>query len=109
MKLFKRTRAAVLCAVMAAALILPAGVRAEEGGAGRQAAKVLSRIRLSVGDGQETPVFKAGEETELRIKVRWRIRGIWTRRTCRSHRLWKIQTTGRSIWRSSAMSRSSGA
>ena len=69
MKLFKRTRAAVLCAVMAAALILPAGVRAEEGGAGRQAAKVLSRIRLSVGDGQETPVFKAGEETELRIKV----------------------------------------
>ena len=69
MKLFKRTRAAVLCAVMAAALILPAGVRAEEGGAGRQAAKVLSWIRLSVGDGQETPVFKAGEETELRIKV----------------------------------------
>ena len=69
MKLFKRTRTAVLCAVMAAALILPAGVRAEEGGAGRQAAKVLSRIRLSVGDGQETPVFKAGEETELRIKV----------------------------------------
>lgn len=69
MKLFKRTRAAVLCAVMAAALILPAGVRAEEEGAGRQAAKVLSRIRLSVGDGQETPVFKAGEETELRIKV----------------------------------------
>ena len=69
MKLFKRTRAAVLCAVMAAALILPAGVRAEEGGTGRQAAKVLSRIRLSVGDGQETPVFKAGEETELRIKV----------------------------------------
>lgn len=69
MKLFKRTRAAVLCAVMAAALILPAGVRAEEEGTGRQAAKVLSRIRLSVGDGQETPVFKAGEETELRIKV----------------------------------------
>lgn len=69
MKLFKRTRAAVLCAVMAAALILPAGVRAEEGGAGRQAAKVLSRIRLSVGDDQETPVFNAGEETELRIKV----------------------------------------
>lgn len=69
MKLFKRTRAAVLCAVMVAALILPAGVRAEEGGTGRQAAKVLSRIRLSVGDGQETPVFKAGEETELRIKV----------------------------------------
>ena len=54
---------------MAITLILPLGVRAEDGSAGRQAAKVLSQIRLSVGDGQETPVFKAGETAELKMKV----------------------------------------
>lgn len=69
MKRFKRAGAALLCTVMAITLILPLGVRAEDGSAGRQAAKVLSQIRLSVGDGQETPVFKAGETAELKIKV----------------------------------------
>lgn len=69
MKRFKRAGVALLCTVMAITLILPLGVRAEDGSAGRQAAKVLSQIRLSVGDGQETPVFKAGETAELKIKV----------------------------------------
>ncbi len=36
------------------------------GGAGE---KILPQIRLSVGDGQETPVFKAGEETTLTINI----------------------------------------
>lgn len=38
----------------------------QPGGAGESA---LAQIRLSVGDGQETPVFKAGEETSLTINI----------------------------------------
>lgn len=68
MKLFKKAGAALLCIIMAAAMILPLGVRAAEEGAG-DPAKSLSQIRLSVGDGQETPVFKAGEKAELKINV----------------------------------------
>lgn len=68
MKLFKKAGAALLCIIMAVTMILPLGVRAAEEGDG-DPARVLSQIRLSVGDGQETPVFKAGEKAELKIKV----------------------------------------
>ena len=68
MKLFKKTGAMLLCIIMAVTMILPLGVRAAEEGGG-DPAKVLSQIRLSVGDGQETPVYKAGEKAELKINV----------------------------------------
>lgn len=68
MKLFKKAEAALLCIIMAVTMILPLGVRAAEEGDG-DPARVLSQIRLSVGDGQETPVFKAGEKAELKINV----------------------------------------
>ena len=68
MKLFKKTGAMLLCIIMAVTMILPLGVRAAEEGGG-DPAKVLSQIRLSVGDGQETQVYKAGEKAELKINV----------------------------------------
>lgn len=68
MKLFKKTGAMLLCIIMAVTMILPLGVRAAEEGGG-DPAKVLSQIRLSVGDRQETPVYKAGEKAELKINV----------------------------------------
>ena len=68
MKLFKKTGAMLLCIIMAVTMILPLGVRAAEEGGG-DPVKVLSQIRLSVGDGQETPVYKAGEKAELKINV----------------------------------------
>jgi len=58
----------LLCIIMAVTMILPLGVRAAEEGGG-DPVKVLSQIRLSVGDGQETPVYKAGEKAELKINV----------------------------------------
>ena len=91
MKLIQRTGAAILCTVLALFMILPMGVQAEGREAGRtgqaaaQAAEqtdvqsddgqtgtgqaTLARITLSVGDGQDTPVFKAEEKTTLQINV----------------------------------------
>ena len=88
-----------ICMVMTLAMTLPGRVRAEEtagqpqaesgqdtasGGSDQPAAdsgngnadqgnggaaNTLAQILLSVGDGQETPVFKAGEETSLSINI----------------------------------------
>lgn len=70
--MLKRTAAAVLCAAFLLPVAVPAAVYAGDVPAGEQAAagKVLARIQLSVGDGQETPVFRAGENVELRISVK---------------------------------------
>lgn len=80
----RRTWIAAACAVFMLAASWPAGVSAKESdGAwsgtqadkaaalseGAQEGKELTRIRLSVGDGQDTPVFKAGEKASLQINV----------------------------------------
>lgn len=80
----RRTWIAAACAVFMLAASWPAGVSAKESdGAwsgtqadkaaalseGAQERKELTRIRLSVGDGQDTPVFKAGEKASLQINV----------------------------------------
>ena len=70
--MLKRTAAAVLCAAFLLPAALPAAVYAADVPAEAQtgAEKTLARIQLSVGDGQETPVFRAGEKAKLRISVK---------------------------------------
>ena len=70
--MLKRTAAAVLCAAFLLPAALPAAVYAADVPAETQtgAEKTLARIQLSVGDGQETPVFRAGEKAKLRISVK---------------------------------------
>lgn len=70
--MLKRTAAAVLCAAFLLPSALPAAVYAADVPAEAQtgAEKTLARIQLSVGDGQETPVFRAGEKAKLRISVK---------------------------------------
>ena len=70
--MLKRTAAAVLCAALLLPAALPAAVYAADVPAEAQtgAEKTLARIQLSVGDGQETPVFRAGEKAKLRISVK---------------------------------------
>ena len=87
-----------ICMILTLVMVAPGRVRAEEGTAAPRtaegqdtaksqktlqesenqgtdeagkgdAAEALAQIRLSVGDGQETPVFKAGEETTLTINI----------------------------------------
>lgn len=89
MKIFKRAGTAVLCMMLAFSITwggYPLAARAEEEqpapgaktetGAGAETGgqegaeqKALAIINLSVGDGQDTPVFKAGEETSLTLNV----------------------------------------
>ena len=86
--MLKRTAAAGLCAAFLLPMALPAAVYAGDVPAGAQtgmpagaqtgmpagaqagakagAGRTLARIQLSVGDGQETPVFRAGEKVKLR-------------------------------------------
>lgn len=70
--MLKRTAAAVLCAAFLLPAALPAAVYAADVPAEAQtgAEKTLARIQLSVGDGQETPIFRAGEKAKLRISVK---------------------------------------
>lgn len=70
--MLKRTAAAVLCAAFILPAALPAAVYAADVPAEAQtgAENTLARIQLSVGDGQETPVFRAGEKAKLRISVK---------------------------------------
>ena len=70
--ILKRTAAAVLCATFLLPAALPAAAYAGEISAGVQteAEKTLAQIRLSVGDGQETPVFRAGDKAKLQISVK---------------------------------------
>ena len=83
MRLLKRAGAFLLCAVFVFSMMIPLGVRAqdesvkagqkgeitEQSTEGTDGEDVLRQISLSVGDGQETPVFKAGEKTTLTINV----------------------------------------
>ena len=92
MKLFKKAGALILCAALTFAVCTPGGFRAEAAGQdaekaersvsqekeqtdqmtgqeGGQDTETLSRITLSVGDGQKTPTYKAGAKAELKINV----------------------------------------
>ena len=92
MKLFKKAGALILCAALTFAVCTPGGFRAEAAGQdaekaersvsqekeqtdqttgqeGGQDTETLSRITLSVGDGQKTPTYKAGAQAELKINV----------------------------------------
>lgn len=69
MKLFKNAGAVLLCAVMAVSMLLPLTAGAAETENGQETLKGTGQIRLSVGEGQETPVFKAGEKAELKISI----------------------------------------
>ena len=78
--MLKRTAAAGLCAAFLLPMALPAAVYAGDVPAGTPAGtqvgakagagRTLARIQLSIGDGQKTPVFRAGEKAELRISVK---------------------------------------
>ncbi len=74
MKLLKKTGALLICAVFIFSMLIPLGTRAQEETQTEKTeqtdeAAVLQQITLSVGDGQDTPVFKAGEKTVLTINV----------------------------------------
>lgn len=71
MKQLKRAGAMLLCMILSVLMFLPAGVHAAENTAGQedQMTKEFSRIVLSVGDNQKTPVYKAGEKTVLKINI----------------------------------------
>lgn len=71
MKQFKRAGASVLCLLLSVFLLLPAGAQAAENAAGQDGQKTneFSRIVLSVGDQQKTPVYQAGENAVLKINV----------------------------------------
>ena len=83
MRLLKRAGAFLLCTVFVFSMMIPLGVRAQEESVktgqkgeiteqsteGTDGEDVLRQISLSVGDGQETPVFKAGDKTTLTINV----------------------------------------
>lgn len=70
--ILKRAAAAVLCAVFLLPGALPIVAYAGETSEGIQseAERTLARIQLSVGEGQETPVFRAGEKAKLQISVK---------------------------------------
>lgn len=72
----KRAGAVLLAAALIGTTAVPQGVYAEENQLQVQAEeengavqKTLSQIVLSVGDGQSTPTYKAGEQAELQINV----------------------------------------
>lgn len=67
MKQLKRAGAVLLCMIVTICMLMPMGVRAEE--EETREPKGLNQITLSVGDGQKTPVYKAGEKAELKIDV----------------------------------------
>ncbi len=67
MRVFKKAWTLFLCMALVLAMLIPAGVQAEEEQAAQT--KELAQIRLSVGDGQETPVFKAGEQVSFAVNV----------------------------------------
>lgn len=71
----KRAGAVLLAAVLIGTAVVPQGVSAQENQTQVQTEenaavqRTLSQIVLSVGDGQSTPTYKAGEQAELQINV----------------------------------------
>lgn len=63
MKWTKKAGALVICAVCVLSLLFSSGAQAKED------TETFQQIIISVGDGQNTPVFKAGEKTALTINV----------------------------------------
>lgn len=80
MKQIKKTGAALLAAAMLVFTFVPVSVQAEDttpvqtqgeiqGGTQEEGQRLLSQIVLSVGDGQNTPTYKAGDKVQLDINV----------------------------------------
>lgn len=61
MKLIKRTASLLCAALLMAGIFAPAGVRAED--------TAIPKIKLSVGKGQSTPTYKAGEKVKLELNI----------------------------------------
>ena len=72
MKPFKRIAGIAMSLAMTVALVLPMGVRAEDTvGEAAAAKEKVPNIEISIGEGQPTPEFKAGETDRLlEIKLR---------------------------------------
>ena len=77
--ILKRIGAAVLCAAFVLPAAIPVGASVRAAGIQNLSARSeslaqgtanLARIQISVGDGQETPVFRAGEKAQLNISVK---------------------------------------
>lgn len=61
MKLIKRTVSLLCAALLMAGIFAPAGVRAGN--------TAIPQIKLSVGKGQSTPTYKAGEKVKLELNI----------------------------------------
>ena len=61
MKRWKQTMGVIMSVVLVAVMLLPIRVQAKE--------QAIPTIRLTLGDGQTTPQFQAGETGELLIRV----------------------------------------
>lgn len=61
MKLIKRTASLLCAALLMAGIFAPAGVRAGD--------TAIPQIKLSVGGGQSTPTYKAGEKVKLELNI----------------------------------------
>ncbi|MBC5689795.1 hypothetical protein H8S37_12800 [Mediterraneibacter sp. NSJ-55] len=61
MKLIKRTVSLLCAALLMAGIFAPAGVRAGD--------TAIPQIKLSVGKGQSTPTYKAGEKVKLELNI----------------------------------------
>ena len=70
--ILKRAGIAMLCTGILLSAALPVNVfaRTEADGAEEPGKKELAYIQIGVGDGQETPVFQAGEQAKLQINVK---------------------------------------
>ena len=77
--ILKRIGVAVLCAAFVLPAAIPVGASVRAAGIQNLSARSeslaqgtanLARIQISVGDGQETPVFRAGEKAQLNISVK---------------------------------------
>lgn len=77
--ILKRIGAAVLCAAFVLPAAIPVGASVRAAGIQNLSARSeslaqgtanLARIQISVGDGQEAPVFRAGEKAQLNISVK---------------------------------------
>ena len=61
MRRWKQTMGVIMSVVLVAVMLLPIRVQAKE--------QAIPTIRLTLGDGQTTPQFQAGETGELLIRV----------------------------------------
>ncbi|MCU6746241.1 hypothetical protein OCV51_00970 [Faecalicatena acetigenes] len=61
MKIIKRTVSMLCAAVLLAGVLMPSGVKAES--------KAIPQIKLSIGNGQSTPTYQAGQSVKLELHI----------------------------------------